>query len=124
MAPRALPDCPASPNCVSSRAAESDTEHYAPPITLTGSPQAAHDAVVEVLHSWPRTRIVTDEPDYLHAVVTTRLLRFRDDVEVVIDAAAGRIDYRSASRVGYSDLGVNRRRMETFVAEVARRLAG
>lgn len=102
-------------------------EHHAPPIVFASdvagpSAKDAHAIVVEVLGSWPRTRIVTDEPDYVHAVVTSRLLRFRDDVEVVIDTAAGRIDYRSASRVGRSDLGVNRRRMQAFVDEVDRRL--
>jgi uncharacterized protein (DUF1499 family) len=75
-----------------------------------------------------RVRIVTQRDDYLHAEFTTPLLRFVDDVEFLADPAAGVIHVRSASRVGYSDLGVNRRRVrrirEAFEKVVARRSRG
>jgi uncharacterized protein (DUF1499 family) len=51
---------------------------------------------------------------YLHAEVKSRVFRFVDDLELLLDPASGVVGIRSASRVGYSDLGVNRRRVETL----------
>jgi uncharacterized protein (DUF1499 family) len=60
----------------------------------------------------PRARVVKDEGNYMHAEFTSRIFRFVDDVEFVIDDAHKVIHFRSASRLGYSDFGVNRKRME------------
>jgi uncharacterized protein (DUF1499 family) len=60
----------------------------------------------------PRVRLVTQTDTYLHAEFATAVFRFIDDVEFYVDETAGVVHFRSASRVGYSDLGVNRRRME------------
>lgn len=62
----------------------------------------------------PRTRIRRDEAAYLHAEFRSLIFRFVDDVEFLLDADAGVIHVRSASRLGYSDLGVNRRRVEAI----------
>jgi len=61
-----------------------------------------------------RTRIVDSSDDYLRAEARSRLLRFVDDLELALDAEAGLLAVRSASRLGYSDRGVNRRRVETL----------
>jgi uncharacterized protein (DUF1499 family) len=106
-----LASCPASPNCVCSQAADGDS-HRMPPIPWTGSAREAIERLVKLVETSPRTRIVTRGENYLHAEFTSALLRFVDDVEFLIDEAAGVIHFRSASRVGYSDFGVNRRRME------------
>ena len=53
---------------------------------------------------------------YLYAEFQTLVFRFTDDVEFLVDETNDRVDFRSASRVGYSDLGVNRKRMTTIVA--------
>ncbi len=66
--------------------------------------------------SMPRTTIVTEEGAYLHVEFRTALFRFTDDVEFVVDPETKQIDFRSASRIGYSDLGTNRRRMEAVRA--------
>jgi uncharacterized protein (DUF1499 family) len=58
--------------------------------------------------------MVTVEDRYIHAEFTSALFRFVDDVEFQIDAESGLIHFRSASRVGRSDLGVNRKRMESI----------
>jgi uncharacterized protein (DUF1499 family) len=68
----------------------------------------------------PRMTIVTEAGDYLHAEATSRLFRFVDDVEFYVDRAAKVIHFRSASRVGRSDLGVNRARMEQIRAAFER----
>jgi uncharacterized protein (DUF1499 family) len=64
----------------------------------------------------PRTRVVSEEANYLHAEFTSRLFRFVDDVEFHVDENAGLIQFRSASRAGRNDFGVNRARMEQIRA--------
>ena len=70
----------------------------------------------------PRAKLVEEDEDYLHYEFTSLLLRFVDDVEFVFDDATKTIHFRSASRTGYSDLGVNRRRMEEIRVVVEGRL--
>jgi uncharacterized protein (DUF1499 family) len=66
-----------------------------------------------ILHK-KRTKIVTETSTYLHAEFTSALWRFVDDVEFSFDENAKRIHMRSASRLGKSDLGVNRKRVEAI----------
>ncbi|MDX1968214.1 MAG: DUF1499 domain-containing protein [Planctomycetaceae bacterium] len=114
-----LADCPPSPNCVCTQAAAAS--HQAQPIPFTGSAAEAADRLRAVLSRQPRTAIITDRGDYLHAEATSLLFRYVDDVEFFIDADKQVIHFRSASRVGHSDLDVNRGRMQAirtaFLAE-------
>lgn len=105
-----LTPCPGSPNCVSSDA--SDRGHAIEPLALAAPADQAWRGVREVLTALPRTRLIRDEPGYLHAECTSALLGFVDDLELQLRADEGLIAVRSASRVGYSDMGVNRRRVE------------
>jgi uncharacterized protein (DUF1499 family) len=84
------------------------------PLVFEGTPEAAQEQVREALRGEPRTELVAEHPGYIRAEVTSRLMRFVDDVEVAIDPATQRVQFRSASRIGYSDLGANRARMERF----------
>lgn len=68
-----------------------------------------------VLAEMPGASIEQRSENYLYAVVKTPALRFRDDVEVYFDEAAKCLHFRSASRAGYSDMGVNRKRYKQFV---------
>jgi uncharacterized protein (DUF1499 family) len=104
--------CPSTSNCVSTEA--TDARHAMAPLPFTGSAQAAHARARAALLAEPRTRIVTERPGYLHAEARSRLFRFVDDVEVMVDSAAQAVRFRSASRVGRSDMGVNRARMQRF----------
>lgn len=70
--------------------------------------------LAEVLQEWPRVQVVTQSEDYLHAEFTSTLFRFIDDVEFYWNAQEGWMEVRSASRLGYSDLGVNRERVEAL----------
>lgn len=108
----ALRPCPGTPNCVSTEAA--DARHAIPAVPFRGTPEAAQAHARRVLLQDPRTRIVLEAPGYLRAEARSRMIRFVDDVEVVVDEPARVLRFRSASRVGRSDLGVNRRRMERF----------
>jgi uncharacterized protein (DUF1499 family) len=85
-----------------------------PALPFVDAPAAAQARARAALLAEPRTRIVAEAPGYLRAEARSRLMRFVDDVEVVVDGAARVVRFRSASRVGRSDLGVNRARMERF----------
>ena len=88
------------------------------PIPFRGSPAGVQGAVRRALLAEPRTRIVLDEPGYVRAESRSRIFRFVDDVEMVIDADERVIRFRSASRVGRSDFGVNRARMRRVGARL------
>jgi uncharacterized protein (DUF1499 family) len=109
-----LANCPDSPNCVCSQ--EDRDSHHVAPFKYDGEGQAAFSRLVELLKTWPRARIVTQTDDYLHVEFTSALLRFVDDVEFLLMDEDKRIQVRSASRVGYSDLGANRKRVEAIRA--------
>jgi uncharacterized protein (DUF1499 family) len=102
--------CPNSSNCVSTQA--TDSQHQIEAIAFDGGPDDAMRRVKAALATIPRMKIVTETENYLHAEASSLLFRFRDDVEFFIDRQARVIHFRSASRVGHSDLGANRARME------------
>jgi uncharacterized protein (DUF1499 family) len=105
-------DCPASPNCVSSRS--KDRDHHVQPFPVTVGSEEAWEALKRAVGSEARTHIVEEDGErwYLRAEATSRLFRFVDDVEFQLVPEERVIHVRSASRVGYWDLGVNRRRVE------------
>lgn len=107
-----LAPCPRSPNCVSSLADQTDTAHRIEPLFFSDGADRAHARLLAAIRSLPRARIVRDAPLRIEAEVKSRLFGFVDDLVCVIDAEAQRIDLRSAARLGWSDLGVNRRRVE------------
>ena len=109
-----LAPCPASPNCVSSQG--SDREHSIEPLRYTGSPGEAMDRLKKIVISMKRSRIITETGSYIHAEYTSALFRFVDDVEFFLDERAAVIQVRSSSRIGSSDLGVNRERVEDIRA--------
>ena len=108
-----LTACPESPNCVNSQA--TDARHAIAPIRFTGSQQEAREQVLHLLESLRRVEVVRVEQDYIRATFRSALFRFVDDVEFFFpaeEAGTTVIHVRSASRVGYFDLGVNRKRVE------------
>ena len=107
-----LAACPASPNCVSTQAA--DAEHRIDAIRYEGSQADALAKLKRAIATLPRAAIVTESADYLHVECTSLIFRFVDDVEFWIDEPSRTIHFRSASRVGHSDFGVNRQRMEAI----------
>jgi uncharacterized protein (DUF1499 family) len=99
-------------HCVSSL---SDDPFYAiEPLRYGGARSVAHATLVGALQGMPGVAIETDTPDYIHATATTALMRYVDDMEFVFVADAPVIQLRSSSRLGYSDLGANRQRIETL----------
>jgi uncharacterized protein (DUF1499 family) len=106
--------CPSSPNCVSSDALDSD--HRVFPLMLAVPAADAWPVVRDFVSKLPRTRIVHEKPGYLHAECRSALLGFVDDLELDLRSSEGIVAIRSASRLGYSDFGVNRRRVEALRA--------
>lgn len=109
--------CPPSPNCVNSQAA--DEAHFIEPIRYQGTQQAAQDRLLQILKSEARSKILTVEENYIRAEFSSALFGFVDDVEFYFpkqQADGAFIHVRSASRIGYSDLGVNRERVERIRA--------
>lgn len=93
------------------------------PIEFEGDADRAWEKLVDLIGQTPRARIVHRLDDYLHVEFRTLLLRFVDDVEFALDRQTREIHFRSASRIGYSDMGTNRRRMERLSQELAERLS-
>jgi uncharacterized protein (DUF1499 family) len=120
MSPRTLGLCPSSPNCVSTQAPDKD--HAIAPFRYRKSRAEAKEALKELIRSLPRTKLVEEDETYLHYEVTSLLFRFVDDVEFLFDDDTKTIHFRSASRTGYGDLGVNRTRMEQVRGLVERQL--
>ncbi len=105
-----LTPCPTTPNCVSSLA--KDKGHYVKPFPYKGEAAVAQHELLGILHSFNRVRVVRLEENYIHAEFVSFVFRFVDDVEFYFDDAIKVIQVKSASRIGYTDLGANRRRIE------------
>jgi uncharacterized protein (DUF1499 family) len=107
-----LAPCPGSPNCVCTF--DRDPQHAIAPIKFEGSAAEAIERLRNIVLQQPRSRIVKIRENYLRAEFTSLMLGFVDDVEFLIDAEKGQIHFRSASRLGRRDFGVNRGRMEAI----------
>jgi uncharacterized protein (DUF1499 family) len=93
--------------------------HRIAPIDASPDPRAAFAKLRAVMAGWPGATIVEERPGYLYAECRTRWMGFVDDVEFLLDAGAGVIHVRSASRLGRRDLGTNRERVEAIRAAYA-----
>jgi uncharacterized protein (DUF1499 family) len=107
-----LGTCPASPNCVSSQS--SDPEHQIAALTYQSTPAEAIAQLKATIEASENAKIITADDNYLYAEFTSKLMGFVDDVEFYVDPEAKIIQVRSASRLGESDLGVNRQRIEAI----------
>ena len=110
-----LQPCPSSPNCVCSDATDS---HGIEPIVIAGNARMLWQRLQDYLAQQQGFTIKQVDDKYLRVEAKTRLLRFVDDVEFELRVEQGVIAVRSASRVGYSDLGANRRRVEKIRKEL------
>lgn len=106
-----LPECPDSPNCVKTGA--SSESHRIDDFQLEGDWPQQKQAIIDAATSMKRTRLVEEERYYLRFEATSLVMRFVDDLEVLYRPEHG-LEIRSASRVGKSDFGVNRERVETL----------
>ena len=111
-------ECPPTPNCVSSETLSKARliERF-----KTGDrPEESWELLTRILEKTSNCRLISQDSSYIHAEFRTRLLRFVDDVEFSLESETTEIAVRSASRVGYSDMGTNRRRLEKIRVELKR----
>lgn len=100
-----LAACPGSPNCVNSQSEDSKSKiEPLPPVSIA--------QIKQVVESMERTTIIEETDTYLYTEFQSKLMGFVDDVEFYVDSAASVVQIRSASRLGQSDAGVNRKRVE------------
>ena len=107
-----LTNCPSTPNCVSSDA--SNSAQSIPSFQLSVAPADGWRALRALLEELPRVKIITANEDYIHAECSSAFFGFVDDLELHLRASQNLIAVRSASRLGHSDFGVNRKRVENL----------
>ena len=112
-----LKAAPSSPNAVSSQA--TGGYHQIAPLAYKSSQEQAMKALKSIIENTPKTRIVETRADYLYAEYTSALMGYVDDVEFYFPPNAKIVHVRSASRLGHSDLGANRKRIEAIRARLA-----
>jgi len=112
LAEGSLPPCPDSPNCVSSLA-QNPGQRVAP-LAFDGDVATARGALLDIVAGMPRGRVVGTQPNMIQVEFRSCLFRFKDDLTFLFDAQAKVIHLRSASRSGYYDFGVNRKRAQTI----------
>ncbi len=112
-----LKPVPASPNAVSSQAMGG--YHQIAPLRYNGAAEPALAALKSIVETTLRTSIVEERADYLYAEFTSTVIGYVDDVEFYFPPDEPVIHVRSASRLGYSDFGVNRKRIEVIRAKLA-----
>ena len=110
MTVRRLASCPGSPNCVSSQADR--PAQRIQPFPLKVDAARTLPALRHLIEKLPGARVVETQPDYFRAEFSSRILRFVDDVEFLLDPETQVVHVRSASRTGYWDFGANRKRVE------------
>lgn len=113
-----LLECPKTPNCISSYSDPADKEHFRSPAPYTKSTSDALLLLKKRIFDSPRTKIVKEENNYLYIEFTSLLMRYVDDVEFYFDEKTKLLHFRSASRLGKSDFGVNRKRIETLLKDI------
>lgn len=109
-----LAPCPSSPNCVSSDDGDGDAVHSISSLQLALPPGQTWLVVQATVEGLPRTKIIAQTDDYLHAECSSAVFGFVDDLELHLRPAQNLIAVRSAARLGRSDFGVNRRRVENL----------
>ena len=105
--------CPSTPNCVCSQADTSDQEHFIEPIANTKAPGDAIASLKTIIEGMERSTVNETTDSYLYAEFSSKIMGFVDDVEFYVEPS-GQIQVRAAARLGKSDLGVNRKRVETI----------
>lgn len=105
-----LSPCPTSPNCIVSQNA--DTQHAIAPITYHVTIDKARETLLKVLTVVPRTEVIKQTDNYIHAISKSRIFKFIDDVEFYFPSNESVIHVRSSSRLGDFDFGVNRTSLE------------
>lgn len=98
------------PNAVSTQA--DDEQRRVQPWPFKSDAAATRTAILEAVQGYGGAEVITEQDDYIYVVFTTAKMHFHDDAEFYLDSATGQVHFRSASRAGYSDMGLNRQRYQ------------
>lgn len=109
-----LLNCPDKPNCINTENPE-QTSHYLPPLDFPESKNEQIMTLAQTTLLEMGAEIVKVDNNYLAATFTSSLFKFVDDFELRLDNNTHKLHIRSASRVGYSDFGINKRRVKRFL---------
>lgn len=112
-----LSACPESPNCVSSSADKENSQHAIAPIAYSDSSNIM-ERLKMLLEAASNAEIISASDNYIHVEFVSSLMGFVDDVEFYIVPGQQVIHVRSASRLGKSDMGVNRQRIEMLRRQI------
>lgn len=107
-----LKACPDKPNCLST------VENHLPALQTTGDLSEIKDAIKKALETFENYKIITEGENYYHIEFTSKIFRFTDDLELVILEKEQLIHCRSASRIGWSDLGANKARVKKLFSAI------
>lgn len=114
----AITACPTTkPNCVSTLNTEDGFKAY--PIAFTGDAVSAMAKLKAAIKTIPKHEVVFENAQQIDVTFKTLVFGFCDDARFALNQSANRIEFSSQSRVGYSDLGVNAKRIERIRAEIA-----
>lgn len=116
-----LSPCPISPNCVCSKLPQSDS-HYIEPLVPTASTLSIFPMLVDYVQQLPKAELEEKASHYVHVSIRSMFFGFTDDLELFF--AGDKIHVRSASRSGWYDFGVNRRRVEAIRRYMENKLEG
>ncbi len=105
---------PKKPNAVSSQT--DDPNKRVEPLPMVGDLEQTVEKILHCLQLMGRNKVQSHKQNYIHSVFVSALMRYKDDVEFYIDEAEQCLHFRSASRVGYSDMGVNAKRYARFAS--------
>ncbi|NOQ80463.1 MAG: DUF1499 domain-containing protein [Gammaproteobacteria bacterium] len=116
-----LLNCPDKPNCINTEYPE-QTSHYLSPLDFPESKNEQIMTLAKTTLLEMGAEIITADNNYLAATFTSSLFKFTDDFELRLDNITHKLHIRSASRVGYSDFGVNKRRVELFLKLIKKQI--
>ncbi|MDA7916495.1 DUF1499 domain-containing protein [Verrucomicrobia bacterium] len=111
-----LAQCPTTPNCINSQS--DDPDYSMDPIPFNVPADQTIPLITSFLNSLPRVEVIEISNLYVAAVFRSKLIGYPDDVEFLMDQDKKLIHFRSASRIGVSDLGVNRKRMSQLTQDL------
>ncbi|MCA1058038.1 DUF1499 domain-containing protein [Rossellomorea aquimaris] len=105
--------CPTNKkNCVST--IDLTSYHRIAPLPINGGVEDTKEQIHKALNQFDHVEIEEEQSHYVHAVFTSKWLKFKDDLEIYIDESANLLHMKSGSRLGYYDFKVNRNRVEQF----------
>ena len=104
------------PNGVSTQAKDKDKDKLVEPLPFNGDLESTKTLIIEVCKSYGEVKIIKEERNYIHIVFTTGKMKYNDDAEFYLDEKNQLVHYRSESRIGYSDMGLNRDRYDALAS--------